>query len=116
MRRSFLCSALLSGSLAVSPAAAQLSHSTHRQLAHMERTAQTSPEYRALAAKYADEAVQFALKAEAQMAAYTQAVEHPIPGGKYPTAADTSRHLAEYYQSRADQARAKQNLYESKLR
>ena len=36
-----------------------------------------------------------------QTLAYCNAVEHPIPGGKFPTAADTARRLKEFYEHEA---------------
>ena len=104
--------------IGLSPTAvlAQSTTFSHSHLISLEKTAQFQADYQALAQGYAAEAQHFMGLAEAQRVAYRQAVEHPIPGGKFPTQADTSRRMQEYYTSRSDQARAKQKLYQGKLK
>lgn len=95
---------------------AQTSTYSDRQLAHLEKTAQNPSDYLTLVLGYAAAAQRFSALAEEQRAAHQHVTEHPLPGAKFPTTADTSRRMQEYYTARADQARAKQSMYRSKLK
>jgi hypothetical protein len=95
---------------------AQTSTYSDRQLAHLEKTAQSQTDYQTLVQGFAAAAQRFSALAEEQRAAHQHGTEHPLPGARFPTAADTSRRMQEYYALRAEQAQAKRNMYRSKLK
>ena len=72
-----------------------------RQAECLAMPARTEVALRFRSQRHATNAEHYRTLAQQQTLAYCNAVEHPIPGGKFPTAADTARRLKEFYEYKA---------------
>lgn len=88
---------------------------SNRQVHRLEQTAHTEADFRLLSSHYAHSEEHYKALAQQQEQAYRDAVEQPIPGGKFPTAIDIAFRWKEYFQRKAEEADRKRSFFASKL-